>query len=42
MLERVLAVGIVMESVGEGINYGYGDGEGINCGYCDGVCWRGY
>ena len=32
MLERVLAVGILIGSVGEGISYGYGDG----------VCWIGY
>ena len=32
MLERVLAVGMAMGCVG----------EGISCRYGDGLCWRGY
>ena len=45
MLERVLAVGMAVGCVGEGISFGLAMGcvgEGISCGNGDGVYWTGY
>ena len=45
MLERVLAVGMAMGCVGEGIAVGTVMGcigQDISCGCSDGVCWRVY